>query len=130
MTKDEIIKYWLTSSGDDFKVMESLFNDGHYAWALFVGHLVLEKLLKAYYVKEKDINAPYIHDLLKLAEKSSLDLSEDQKVFLDVMTSCNIRARYPDYKNRFHKKTTKAFTEDKISGIKEFKAWVLKKIKS
>ena len=50
MTKDEIIKYWLSSSDRDLTVMESLFDNGHYVWALFVGHLVLEKILKAHYV--------------------------------------------------------------------------------
>lgn len=58
MTKDEIIQYWIDSSEVDFKAMESLFANGHYVWALFTGHLVLEKLLKACYVKMIDIRMP------------------------------------------------------------------------
>jgi HEPN domain-containing protein len=46
MTKDEIINYWISSSNKDFRVMGSLYKNGHYAWALFLGHLVLEKFLK------------------------------------------------------------------------------------
>lgn len=54
MTKNEIIEHWLSSSDNDYKVVESLFDNEHYVWALFVAHLVLEKLLKAHYVKQKD----------------------------------------------------------------------------
>lgn len=130
MTKNEIIEHWLSSSDNDYRVVESLFDNGHYVWALFVAHLVLEKLLKAHYVKQKDDNVPFSHDLLKLAERSSLELTDTQKIFLDEMTSCNISARYPDFKNRFYKKATKKFTEDKITRLKEFKIWVLEKINS
>jgi len=48
---------------------------------------------------------------LKIAEKSNLLLSEEQKDSLDEMTTFNIKARYPDYKNRFYKKASKEFTE-------------------
>ena len=67
MTKDEIITYWISSSNKDFKAMRSLSKNGHYAWALFLAHLVLEKLLKAVYVKYVDINIPFTHDLTKIA---------------------------------------------------------------
>ena len=109
MTKDEIIKYWVDSSEVDFKAMESLFSSGHYVWSLFVGHLVLEKLLKAYYVKNVDNKFPQIHHLLKIAESANLELSEDQKNFLLEVTTFNLEARYPDYKNRFYKKATREF---------------------
>lgn len=129
MTRDEIMKYWVDSSEVDFKAMETLFNNGHYAWALFIGHLVIEKLLKAYYVKNIDISAPPIHDLTKIAEKTALTLSENQKDFLDEVTTFNIKARYPDYKNRFYRKATKEFAESYISRIKEFRKWIIEMIK-
>lgn len=51
MTKEEIISYWTESAEQDFKAMGHLFENGDYHWSLFVGHLVLEKLLKAYHVR-------------------------------------------------------------------------------
>ena len=42
MTKDEIVKYWIDSSEMDYQAMESLYDKGHYVWALFVAHLVIE----------------------------------------------------------------------------------------
>jgi len=128
MTKKEIIDYWISSSDNDFKVMNSLLNKGHYVWSLFIGHLVLEKLLKAYYVKEVNIEVPYIHDLTKIAVFSNLTLTEEQKDFLDEVTTFNIKVRYPDYKNRFRRKATKEFTEQYIKKIRKFRAWLREQI--
>jgi len=128
MIRKEIVKYWRNSSEVDFQAMETLFKNGHYIWALFVGHLVLEKLLKAYHVKKVDIAFPQIHNLLKIAEKTNLELDDNQKMLLDEVTTFNIQARYPDFKNRFYRKATKDFTKEYMLKIKEFREWLLKKI--
>lgn len=128
MKRDEIVKYWIDSSNNDYPVMESLFDNGHYAWALYLGHLVLEKLLKASYVKHVDITPPRIHNLLKIAEDAGMNLSKEQKIFLDEVTTYNLRARYQDFKDRFHKMATKEYTEDSINKIKEFRQWLLQQI--
>ena len=46
------VAYWISQSDDDLVVAESMLEKGHYTWSLFIGHLVLEKLLKAIYVRE------------------------------------------------------------------------------
>ena len=128
MTGKEIIEYWIKSSDDDYEAMISLFDKIHYVWALFIGHLVLEKLLKACYVKQVGVEPPYTHDLTKIAQLSNLELTEDQKDFLDEVTTFNIKTRYPDYKNRFARKATKEFTERYLFKIKEFRVWLKEKI--
>jgi len=90
MTKEELINFWETSSDKDFKTMEHLFNSKDYHWSLFIGHLVLEKLVKAVYVKNVGNTPAFIHDLSRLAEQAKLTLSEKQKDFLDVVTTFNI----------------------------------------
>lgn len=129
MNKADIIDYWLESSKSDEKAMHTLHDNGHYSWALFIGHLVIEKLLKAYYIKNKDIDFPRIHQLLRIAEEAELALSDEQKDFLLEITTFNIKARYPDYKSRFYKKATKEFSEKYISQIREFSKWLQMKIK-
>lgn len=130
MTKDKIVKYWIDSSEVDFQAMESHYDKGHYVWALFVAHLVIEKLLKAHYVRSLDNNPPLIHNLLRLAEQAHIDLSENQKNYLLEVTTFNIKTRYPDYKFKFQKKATKDFTQQHITAIKELRQCLLKKIKS
>ncbi|MCK7505322.1 MAG: HEPN domain-containing protein [Desulfobacterales bacterium] len=51
MEKQEIIEVWINSSDDNYKSMTNMFNAREYMWSLFIGHLVIEKLFKAYHVK-------------------------------------------------------------------------------
>ncbi len=59
--------------------MQNIFVNKEYVWSLFVGHLCIEKLLKALYVKEIDIITPRVHDLYKLAIKCHLEMTEEQR---------------------------------------------------
>lgn len=99
-----------------------------YNWALFLGHLVIEKLLKAYFVIIVDNQPPFIHNLLRLAEKTDLKLNEQQKDFLVTVTAFNIRARYDDYKLAFYKTCTKDYAEKWINEIKGFRTWIKKQL--
>lgn len=125
MTKDEVIAYWIGSAEEDSRVMESLFLGGHYTWALFVGHLVLEKLLKALHVRKVDMEVPRIHDLSQLARRAGVELTDERENVLDVVSRFNIEARYPDFKGRFHRKATQEFTTQQMEKIREAKLWLL-----
>jgi HEPN domain-containing protein len=54
---------WIETSNDDFKTMNKLFKSKTYNWALFVGHIPVEKLLEALYVKLHGKHTPTIHNL-------------------------------------------------------------------
>ena len=102
MTKDEHVKYWLNSAGHDLETAESLFASGRYDWCLFIGHLVLEKILKALVVLNNEDNLPpKIHNLVKLAKLASLKLTMEQEMFFDEVNDFNLESRYPDYKFAF-----------------------------
>lgn len=79
MTKEGLVSYWRESSEQDSKAMMHLFKKRDYQWSLFVGHLVLEKLFKANYVQRSSENPPFIHDLLRLAERGVMVVGEDKK---------------------------------------------------
>jgi HEPN domain-containing protein len=79
MNKEELLQYWIDSSENDFKAMRHLFEKGDYSWSLFIGHLVVEKLLKGYYIQKVDITPPFIHDLVRLSDKAGLRITEKQK---------------------------------------------------
>ena len=110
---------------------ESLFNAEKYNWCLFIAHLVLEKMLKALFILRNDNKIPpKTHNLLKLAEKSGLKLTEERQIFLDEVNSFNLESRYPDYKNTFYKKCDKEFTENYFVKIKEYIKWLTYLIES
>jgi len=124
MTKEEVIQFWLESSEKDSKTMDHLYLSGDYMWSLFIGHLVIEKLLKAYYIRTKDENYPMIQNLLRIAEKAGLELNEEQQIFFSTVTGFNINARYDDYKQSFYQKCTQEFATIWIEKIKDQRLWI------
>lgn len=104
MTIQEHIEYWTDSADNDLKTADALFETGNYSWTLFISHLILEKALKAHYVKSNN-NAipPKIHNLSRLAELTDLMLDEETEEFHVKANKFNIEGRYPQYKNEFYK---------------------------
>ncbi|MEX2564685.1 MAG: HEPN domain-containing protein [Cyclobacteriaceae bacterium] len=126
MDKDRLIKYWIEGSDDDFETMMAMFYSKKYSWSLFVGHLMIEKLLKAYYVKVISDYPPFIHNLLRLAEKSEMDLTDEIKEQLVTITAFNINARYDDYKMSFKNQCTPDFTSEWIDKLANLRIWIKK----
>jgi len=78
MEKQDYIKYWVKTSEDDLTSMESVFIAGRYDWSLFIGHLVLEKILKAVWIKNNESNIPIrTHNLLRIAEEAKLKFNDE-----------------------------------------------------
>ena len=127
MKQHEMVNFWIESSDKDFIAMKHLFEKKDYSWSLFIGHLVIEKLLKAYFIKVKNEQPPFIHDLVRIAAKADLELTEEQKDILDTISTFNIRARYADYKQAFHKRCNREFSKIWLENIKEFSGWIKKK---
>lgn len=125
--RTKLVDYWLRMAKEDLKAVDHLFEKGDYTWALFIGHLVLEKVLKGYYMKVVGKQTPYSHSLRYLAQQASLELNEEQKELLRTVTRFNIEARYPSEKSDFYKLCTKDYTEGYLKRIKEFYQWMLKK---
>ncbi len=121
---EKLVRYWTESSDNDFQTMLDLYKTKHYHWSLFMGHLVIEKLAKAVYVKNVRGFPPLIHDLRRLMEKAQVVLSNKHIKTLDSISRFNIDARYDDYKRHFYKMCTKEFTENWLSEIKEIRLWI------
>lgn len=107
----ELVSYWQITAEHDYDTMLALFKIKRYSDSLFFGHIILEKILKAHVVKVTKSQAPYVHNLTRLADIAALPLSQKQLDLLDVVNDFNIRARYPEYKLAFYKKCTKKYTE-------------------
>jgi len=130
MKKDDKITYWLKTAEQDWKVANHLFEKGDYSYALFFGHLALEKTLKAIYVKKQDETPPFSHNLVYLSEKAGLELQQSNLELLEEISDYNLEARYPDDKFSFFKRCTKEFTSNKIKQIEEIRKWLLQQIQS
>lgn len=130
MTAEEILKYWVDDANENLKTMNTLYNAKDYTWCLFIGHLMIEKLLKGLYAKVNKDNpyAPKSHDLVLLAKKCGLEIDENKQNILYTITTFNISARYEDYKNTFRNKCTKEYTEKQLENIEEMRKWIIKEL--
>ena len=87
-----------TFSNHDLTVSDSLFASGHFDYCLFLAHLSLEKLLKAFWVKTNiENNPPKTHNLIYLAQGSNLELSDEQLKFLQFVNTFNIGTNLAQY---------------------------------
>ena len=126
MNNIALMNYWIESSDEDYDTMMYMKAGKKNTWCLFMGHLVIEKLLKALYARNNK-NAPYApksHDLLHLAEKTDLELTDRQEDLLDTITRFNMNARYDDYKKEFYLKCTDEYTEQQLKNIEEVRTWL------
>ena len=121
-----LMEYWINSSDRDYESMKKNFEIKQYTWALFIGHLMIEKLLKGIYAKN-NIDNPYTiksHNLLALAQKCNIELTDEQVQKLKIITQFNISARYEDYKNEFYNLCTEEYTKEQIINIEEARTWL------
>ena len=125
---DKIVQYWIDSSEQNYSTMQNLIDSKDFSWALFLGHLVIEKLLKAIYVKNFQSHAIFTHDLLRLANKIDLNMTDDQQEWLDKVTTFNLNARYDSYKQNFYKLCTKEFTSEWIVKIEKLRQWLINQL--
>jgi HEPN domain-containing protein len=128
MEKEKQVKYWIEAAEYDLPTIDHLYEKDDFVWALFIGHLVLEKILKALYVDINGITAPRTHDLVKLAKSIGINFNEEQIAFLDEANEFNIEARYPEDKFLFYKKCNKEYTKLTIVKIKETYLWLRSQI--
>lgn len=79
----------------DWRVANELIENKRYAHGLFFAHLAIEKILKAHVCKATQNIAPYIHNLVMLAQRANLALSSSQVDALANMNPFNLNGRYP-----------------------------------
>ncbi|MCX6151639.1 MAG: HEPN domain-containing protein [Ignavibacteriales bacterium] len=88
--------YWVEGSIEDLDVAKSLFNSQKFLYSLFFGHLALEKMLKALFVKINMEHAPITHSLPLLIEKNKLIIPEVFKIklveFMDSILKVGIQS--------------------------------------
>lgn len=128
MTIEEQIQYWIETAENDIPVAKNMFDNGYYVWSLFIAHLVLEKIIKAHYVKDTQQTPPKNHDLVSLERRTKLNLSKEQREFLLKVNNFNLESRYPDFKRDAFKVATKDYTEDYLKRIMEMYEWLKSKI--
>ncbi len=126
MNVQEKIDYWLNLAEEDFAVAVIVLQSNKYLHFGFLCHLTAEKLLKAYYWKNKSEEPPYTHNLLALSSKSELnaELNERFQRLLYKLMPLNIEARYPSNKEEINRQLSKEYCTEIYNDTKDFLEWI------
>ena len=107
-------------ANNDWDAIQKMYKVKTYLHALFFAHLVLEKSFKAHWVKDNEGNAPpKIHNLLYLAEKTKLSVSQETIGFEDVKLFVKQIVKYPHLNISSRTCNTKDFSADKDPFVEE-----------
>ena len=130
MTREEKVQYWIDIADYDLETAEAMYNTGRWLYVAFMCHQVIEKRLKAYWTAKRDDDPPYIHNHKRLAEGCGLYelMTDEQKDFIATISTFNIQARYPEYKDQLARALTKSVCRHVIDTTKELKQWIEKKL--
>jgi len=126
---EKTIKYWLDGAAYDLETGRSLLESRRFPYALFFGHLSLEKLLKALFVKATQEHAPYTHSLALLASKTNLEIPESILDQLAEFMEFHLESRYPDDTKEFYEKCTEEFAHQKFKEMEDVYQWLIRKFK-
>ena len=126
MNNIDLMNYWIESSDSDYETMKILYKNKKNTWCLFIGHLVIEKLLKGLYAKNNPENpvSPKIHNLILLSQKANLKVPSEIREKIQTINTFNISARYDDYKKSFDSKCTDEYTSKQVKNIEEVQKWL------
>lgn len=129
MGKAEIVNHWIQTAERDWRSVSLLYQGKQFVHALFFCHLVIEKILKACWVKDNEENSPpRIHDLEYLYNETDLELTSEQIDLIRVMNSWNLEGRYQDYRDKFYKNTTQEYAREKIEQVDSLRLWLLSEL--
>lgn len=121
---ERVRDYWLIEAEEALQVADHLVEKKDYSYALFFGHLAVEKILKALHAVRVQAHPPRSHNLLHLAERCAVKLSAEQELALAKITTFNMTARYPGEKRAFRNLATAEFTQEQMQKIKEIYQWL------
>lgn len=124
------VTYWTEMSDYDLDTAQAMLETKRYLYVGFMCHQAIEKILKAYWCSGSEDTPPYIHSLLRLADKSGIEksMSEDQLDLIDILEPLNIEARYPSYKEKLLQSLTNARCITLIEQSEKLQQWIKSKL--
>lgn len=93
--EEKDVKAWLDASRYDLVTARALQKSRRYVYVLFMCQQSLEKLLKALVTARTREFPPRIHNLLRLAELTGREFSQEEKTLLERLSLYYLQSRYP-----------------------------------
>ena len=115
---------WLAQVDYDIATAEQMLHTGRYIYVIFMSHMALEKALKALVTEETQKLPPRTHNLIDLAQRARVVLSQEQQDFLGKINNTSVVVRYPDDLSAMVSQYPEAIAQDYLERTKELILWV------
>ena len=115
---------WLAQVDYDIATAEQMLHAWRYIYVIFMSHMALEKALKALVTEETQKLPPRTHNLIDLAQRAHVVLSQQQQDFLGKLNNTSVVVRYPDDLSAMVSQYPEAIARDYLERTKELILWV------
>jgi len=129
MTNEEKIDHWISYAEYDKDTTKAMLDSNRYFYVVITAQQVMEKLLKAYYIKIKGKEPPRTHDIVRLSKELNVNFSEEQLNLFDKLFIYYHKQRYPDYIRKYNEEITKDIASDIYKNFDEVYKWLLSQMK-
>jgi HEPN domain-containing protein len=119
---------WLGQSEYDFETAQAMYKTQRYVYAIFMCHLALEKLLKAFIIEKTKETPPRTHNLLMLLNMIALEMPIELKEFLATLNMMSVTTRYPENLAKTIQEYSPELVSDYILKTEETLQWLKKKL--
>jgi len=128
MKEDLNFQEWLKQADYDFETAKAMFDTGRYIYSIFMCHLTIEKVLKAWYTKQNQEIPPKIHDLIFLIKKIKITISTEFLEFLEELNTLSVPTRYPEHLEKLIRQYTKERTKRILKICGDLFSWLKRNI--
>ena len=115
---------WLAQVDYDIATAEQMLHVSRYIYVIFMSNMALEKALKALVTEETQQLPPRTHNLIDLAQRARVVLSQEQQDFLGKINNTSVVVRYPDDLSAMVSQYSEAIVRDYLERAKELILWV------
>jgi HEPN domain-containing protein len=115
---------WLAQVDYDIATAEQMLHAGRYIYVIFMSHMALEKALKSLVTEETQKLPPRTHNLIDLAQRAHVVLSQAQQDFLGKLNNTSVVVRYPEDLSAMISQYPEAIVQDYLERTKELILWV------
>lgn len=130
MAINKKMQNWLELANRDLAFAKEIYQNSNFkSYAPHYCHQAVEKLLKAIIVVLTNDNPPYIHNLIRLANLTKLDLLDEHKTILASLNPHYIGTKYPEDIAKMFRLYNKKKVEEIYEETKKIYQWLKKQIK-
>jgi len=122
------VERWAEQARYDLETADAMQRSGRYLYVLFCCQQAVEKAIKALITKQTQKFPPRIHNLVRLAEVATLELSDERAQLLRELSNYYIQTRYPEEIPELAAKISETQSQQILEQTEETIQWLLSMI--